>query len=61
MEKVIDMPTCAVCGMESTNLARCKICGDRFCEECGDKAEKICLFCLDDETGDWSDDFTDTR
>jgi len=55
------MPTCAVCGLESNNLTRCKICGDRFCEECGDKDEKICLFCLDDETGDWSDDFTDTR
>jgi len=46
--------------MESDNLTRCKVCGDRFCEECGDTAEKICLFCLDDEADDdWDDDEDD--
>ena len=45
--------------MESDNLTRCKKCGDRFCEECGDKNEKICLFCLDDESVDWTDDSDD--
>ena len=50
------MPTCAVCGMESNNLTRCKVCGDRFCEECGDTDAKKCLFCLDDEADDWDDE-----
>jgi hypothetical protein len=50
------MPACSVCGMASDYLTRCKKCGDRFCEECGDTAEKICLFCDDDEAGVKSDD-----
>lgn len=43
------MPECIVCGMESDTLYKCKVCGDRFCEECGDTDKKLCLFCLDEE------------
>ena len=53
------MPTCAVCGMASDNLTKCKKCGDSFCEECGDIEEKMCLFCLDDEAVDWDADSDD--
>jgi hypothetical protein len=56
---VIDLPECAVCGMSSDNLTRCKKCGDSFCEECGDIKEKTCIFCLDDETVDLDDDSDD--
>lgn len=46
------MPECIVCGMESDKLYKCKRCGERFCEECGDIEEKLCLFCLDEEEED---------
>jgi hypothetical protein len=45
--------------MESDNLYKCKRCGDRFCEECGDIEEKLCLFCLDDEIEDDDDEEDD--
>lgn len=53
------MPECIVCGMESDTLYKCKVCGDRFCEECGDTEEKICLFCLDEEEDEdsWEEDW----
>ncbi len=52
------MPECIVCGMESDTLYKCKVCGERFCEECGDMDEKICLFCLDEEEDEdsWDED-----
>ncbi len=52
------MPECIVCGMESDTLYKCKVCGERFCEECGDTDEKICLFCLDEEEDEdsWDED-----
>ena len=43
------MSECIVCGMESDTLYKCKICGDRFCEECGDVEARLCMFCLDEE------------
>jgi hypothetical protein len=44
------MGECAVCGMESDMLYKCKSCGDRFCgDECGSINDKLCLFCMDDE------------
>jgi hypothetical protein len=46
--------------MESNVLYKCKMCGDRFCEECGDTDQKLCLFCLDNEEGDedsWEEDW----
>lgn len=42
------MPECHICGLESDYLAKCKTCGENFCEECGDSAERMCLYCLDD-------------
>jgi hypothetical protein len=52
------MPECIVCGMESDTLYKCKVCGDRFCEECGDTDQKLCLFCLDEEEDEdsWEED-----
>lgn len=50
------MPECVVCGMESDKLYKCKRCGERFCEECGDVDEKLCLFCLDEEEEDWEEE-----
>ena len=50
------MPECIVCGMESDKLYKCKRCGDRFCEECGDIEQKLCLFCLDEEEEDSVED-----
>lgn len=53
------MPECMICGMESDTLYKCKVCGDRFCEECGDTEQKLCLYCLEMEEdedsgeGDW--------
>jgi hypothetical protein len=41
------MPECHICGLESDYLAKCKTCGENFCEECGD-SERMCLYCLDD-------------
>lgn len=40
---------CAICGVESDELYKCKVCGDRFCEECGSVKDKLCLFCLEEE------------
>jgi len=42
--------------MESDKLYKCKRCGDRFCEECGDVEQKLCLFCLDEEEEDSLDE-----
>ena len=51
------MPECIVCGMESDKLYKCKKCGDRFCEECGDVEQMLCLFCLDEgEEDSWEDE-----
>jgi predicted nucleic acid binding AN1-type Zn finger protein len=49
-------PECIVCGTESNRLYKCKICGEHFCEECGDKEERICLFCMDSEQNSEEDD-----
>jgi hypothetical protein len=44
------MAECGVCGMESETLYKCKSCGEPFCSnECGSIAEKLCLFCMDDD------------
>jgi hypothetical protein len=55
-QEVNIMAKCAVCEMESDNLYKCKRCGDRFCEVCGDIEEKLCLFCLDDAIEDSEDE-----
>ena len=49
------LPECAICGLESDQLYKCKMCGERFCEECGSVEDKLCLFCLEDEEEDSSE------
>ena len=50
------MPECNVCGLEFDHLNRCKICGERFCRECGDPQQRLCLYCLEDDEFDSQDD-----
>ena len=55
------MPICAICGEEAEQVTVCKNCGEKFCVECGDSADKTCWFCLDDgeEESDDDDDEAD--
>jgi len=46
------MPECFICGMETEPIYKCKICGERFCDDCGSPSEKLCLYCLEEEEED---------
>ncbi len=37
-------------------VTKCKMCGEKFCSDCGEPDEKLCIYCLDDEDDDWDDD-----
>ncbi|MCW4012190.1 MAG: hypothetical protein NWF07_04265 [Candidatus Bathyarchaeota archaeon] len=51
------MPICAICGEEVEVVTKCKMCGEKFCSDCGEPDEKLCIYCLDDEDdADWDDD-----
>ena len=54
------MPTCVICGEEAEHVTRCKLCGEKFCSECGEVDEKLCIFCADDDEENdhdyWDDD-----
>ena len=43
------MPICAMCGEEFDSITRCKICGEKFCADCGEADEKLCIYCADDD------------
>jgi hypothetical protein len=45
------MPICAICGENMEHVTRCKMCGEKFCQDCGNTAAKLCIYC-DDEDGD---------
>ena len=32
------------------------MCGEKFCADCGEPDEKLCIYCLDDDDEDWGDD-----
>ena len=56
------MPTCAICGEQAEHTTKCKMCGEKFCADCGNPDEKLCLYCLDEDdenwgTENWDDDF----
>ncbi|MBN2335529.1 hypothetical protein JXL21_08205 [Candidatus Bathyarchaeota archaeon] len=62
------MPICAICGEESEHVTKCKMCGEKFCTDCGEPDQKLCLYCLDDDEEhdedeekdddeDWDDEF----
>lgn len=50
------MPICAICGEEVEHVTKCKMCGEKFCADCGEPDEKLCIYCLDDDDEDWGDD-----
>jgi hypothetical protein len=49
------MPICAICGEEVEHVTKCKMCGEKFCQDCGEPDEKLCIYCVD-EDDDWTDD-----
>lgn len=53
------MPICAICGVESDQITKCKMCGEKFCPDCGEPDQKLCIYCLDDEDDDWDDEDED--
>ena len=50
------MPICAICGEEVEHTTKCKMCGEKFCTDCGEPDEKLCIYCLDDDDEDWDKD-----
>ena len=40
---------CAMCGEESVEVTKCKMCGEKFCADCGKADEKVCIYCADDD------------
>jgi hypothetical protein len=51
------MPICDICGEDVDKTTKCKVCGEKFCFDCGDVDEKLCIYCLDeDEDEDFDDD-----
>ena len=48
------MPMCEMCGEASVEVTRCKMCGEKFCPECGEPEKKLCIFCADDSGEDLS-------
>jgi hypothetical protein len=44
------MPECTLCGEDVDRVVKCSECGERFCDECGEPSEKLCVFCLDEES-----------
>ena len=50
------MPICEICGEDSDKVTKCKSCGYKFCEDCGDEGGKVCIYCEEDIEDDESDD-----
>ena len=50
------MPLCAICGEEFDQVTKCKMCGEKFCSDCGDLEDKLCIYCNEDEDEDWKDE-----
>ncbi|MCW1301281.1 MAG: hypothetical protein QW507_01880 [Candidatus Nanoarchaeia archaeon] len=40
------MPRCEICSNEVSKVYKCKSCGAKFCENCGDVDKLICEDCL---------------
>jgi len=43
------MPICANCGEQVEVVTKCKMCGEKFCSDCGEPDEKLCIYCLDED------------
>ena len=50
------MSICAICGEESNQVTKCKMCGETFGAGCGEADEKLCYYCGDDDEDDDSDE-----
>jgi hypothetical protein len=48
------MPICAMCGEHVEHATKCTMCGEKFCDDCGEPEEKLCIYCSDDD--DWNPD-----
>jgi predicted nucleic acid binding AN1-type Zn finger protein len=46
------MPECEVCGEQVDKVYKCKNCGTRFCEDDGSVSEKLCIYCMEEDTGE---------
>jgi hypothetical protein len=54
-----------MCGGEIEHVTKCKMCGQKFCAECGRVDEKLCVYCQEDDDdlddydfndmGDWNE------
>ena len=55
------MPLCSLCGENMDHVTKCKNCGERFCDDCGEPEEKLCIYCLDEdyEDDDYEEDEDD--
>jgi len=42
------MPRCTICDEMVDKVTKCRVCGEKFCEDCGDPKSKVCTFCEDE-------------
>jgi len=43
------MPRCDICDETVDKVTKCKDCGAKFCEDCGDEREELCIYSEDEE------------
>jgi hypothetical protein len=43
------MLKCNICGDEVEEVYECEECKEVFCDKCGDPAELLCEYCLEEE------------
>jgi hypothetical protein len=55
------MPLCNLCGENMDMVTKCTQCGARFCIDCGEPDEKLCIYCYDEDDDDdeWDDEEED--
>ena len=44
-----NMPECELCGEEATPVTRCKVCGEKFCADCGETSNQTCVYCAEED------------
>jgi hypothetical protein len=57
------MPLCTVCGEESETVTKCKICGAKYCSDCGEHDDKTCIYCFDEDEEDenWNTEWDEDK
>ena len=53
------LPRCQICGNNVEKTYKCTVCGEKFCEWCGDVNDKICIDCLDSQEQDYESNYED--